>query len=146
MLLSPSLSASGEAANLGKILRLPVHLCGNTTCAVVAHQDNHLVFALANEPLKGVLRDMGGGTRPPHDQSPLIEQETAFAADHPAMIGEAFAANLVGTPAFAHGVDHLDAVGVDDAEHRRSGQEDLRPVVMGPEAGIRTHLLKSPLI
>src|SRR5262249_32305541 len=35
--------------------------------------------------------------------------------------------------ALAHGVDQLDAVGVDDAEHGRSGQEDLRPGVMGPE-------------
>src|SRR5712691_8785753 len=28
---------------------------------------------------------------------------------------------------------HLDPLGVDDPEHRRSGQEDLRPVLMGPE-------------
>src|SRR5712691_4245872 len=48
-------------------------------------QDHHLCFELANEPLKGGIRDIGGGTRPPHDQSPLIEQETEFAADHPAM-------------------------------------------------------------
>ena len=27
----------------------------------------------------------------------------------------------------------LDAVRVNDAEHRRSGQEDLRPVLMGHE-------------
>ncbi len=49
------------------------------------------------------------------------------------MIREAFPANLFGTPAFAHGVDELDAIGVDDAEHGRSGQEDLCPVLMGPE-------------
>jgi len=77
-------------------------------------QDNHLFFALANEPLKGVIRDIRRGTRPPHDQSPLIEQETEFATDHPAMVREAFAAHLLGTPAFAHGVDQLDAVGVND--------------------------------
>jgi hypothetical protein len=46
------------------------------------------------------------------------------------MIGEAFAADLLGTAALAHGVDQLDTVGIDDAEHGRSGQEDLRPVVM----------------
>ena len=39
-------------------------------------QDNHLFFELSNQPLKGVICDVGGGTRPPHDQSPLIEQET----------------------------------------------------------------------
>src|SRR5207245_10297743 len=68
-----------------------------------------------------------------HDQSPLIEQQTEFPADNPTMIREAFPANLFGTPAFAHGVDELDAIRVDDAEHGRSGQEDLRPVLMGPE-------------
>jgi hypothetical protein len=33
----------------------------------------------------------------------LIEQETELAADNPAMIRHAFAANLLGTPTFAHG-------------------------------------------
>ena len=46
------------------------------------------------------------------------------------MIREAFAANLLRAAAFAHRVDQLDAIGVDDAEHGRRGQEDLRPVVM----------------
>ena len=75
----------------------------------------------------------GGGTRPPHDQPPLIEQETEFAPNNPAMIGKAFAANLAGTPAFAHRVDQLDTVGVNDAGHGRRRQEDPRPVLMGPE-------------
>src|SRR5438876_9577872 len=38
-------------------------------------QDNHLVFALANQPLKGVIRDIGRDTRPSHDQPQLSEQE-----------------------------------------------------------------------
>ena len=96
-------------------------------------QDNHLVFALANEPLKGVIRDIGGGTRPPHDQPPLIEQQTEFAADNPAMIGEAFAANLLRTAAFTPGMDQLDTIGVNDAEHGRGGQESPRPILMGRE-------------
>src|SRR3989475_8366400 len=29
-------------------------------------QNNHLFFALSNEPLKRVIRDMGRGTCPPH--------------------------------------------------------------------------------
>ena len=49
------------------------------------------------------------------------------------MIREAFAADLLRAAAFAHGVDQLDAVGVNDPQHRRSGQEDLRPVLMGRE-------------
>src|SRR5262249_59675719 len=65
------------------------------------------------------------------DQPPLIEQQTEFAANNPAMIREAFAANLLGAAAFAHRVDELDPIGVDDAEHGWSGQEDLGPVLMG---------------
>ena len=96
-------------------------------------QDDHPPINLLNQPLKGVVRNIGGGTRPPHDQPPLVEHQSEFPPHNPAVIGEAFAADLLGTAAFAHGVDQLDAIGVNDAQHRRSGQEDLRPVLMGPE-------------
>src|SRR6266704_3173983 len=33
-------------------------------------QDNHASVDLSNQPLKGVIRDMGGVTRPRHDQPP----------------------------------------------------------------------------
>jgi hypothetical protein len=33
-------------------------------------QDNHALFNLANEPLKGLVCDIGGGTRPPHNPNP----------------------------------------------------------------------------
>ena len=36
-------------------------------------------------------------------------------------------------PIHPDGMDQLDPIGVDDAEHGWSGQEDLRPVVMGPQ-------------
>jgi hypothetical protein len=93
-------------------------------------QDNHASVELPNQPLEGIVCDIGGGTVPPHDQPPLIEQETEFAADNPAMIGEAFAADLLGAAAFAHGVDQLNAIRVDHPEHGRGGQESPRPVVM----------------
>ena len=93
-------------------------------------QDNHPLFELPNQPLEGVIRDIGGITRPGHHQPPLIEQQTEFAPDNPAMIGETFATNLLGAAAFTHGVDQLDAIRVDDPEHGWSGQEALRPVVM----------------
>src|SRR5262249_60943185 len=96
-------------------------------------QDNHLLLTLPNQPLKRIICDIGRGTCPPHDQPPLLEQPTEFAADNPAMLGEAFAAYLVGTPACAHGVDQLDAIRVDDAEYGRGGQESPRPVLMGLE-------------
>src|SRR5215510_3320375 len=49
------------------------------------------------------------------------------------MIREAFAADLLRAPALADGMDELNAVGVDDPQHRWGGQEDFRPVVMGLE-------------
>ena len=96
-------------------------------------QDNHPSVNLLNEPLKGVVRGIGAGTRPPHDQPPLIQQQTEFAADNPAMIGEPFPANLLGTAAFTHGMDQLDPIGINDAEHGRDGQERPRPILMGRE-------------
>src|SRR4029077_17850130 len=77
-------------------------------------QDNPLLLTLPNQPLKRIIGDIGRVTCPPHDQPPLIEQQTAFAADNPAMIGEAFVANLLRAAALAHGVNQLDAVGVND--------------------------------
>src|SRR5215471_2425574 len=73
-------------------------------------QDNHPLFELLNEPLKSVIRDIRGGTVPRHDEPPLIQHETQFAPDNPPVIREAFAADLLGTAAFAHGVDQLDPV------------------------------------
>src|SRR4029434_5792649 len=47
------------------------------------------------------------------------------------MVREAFPADLLRAAAFAYGVNELDAIRVDDAEHGRRGQENLRPVLMG---------------
>ena len=49
------------------------------------------------------------------------------------MIREPLAADLLGATAFAHRVDQLNPIGVDDPQHGRSGQEDLRPVLVGLE-------------
>src|SRR5215510_7814447 len=49
------------------------------------------------------------------------------------MIREAFAAHLLGAPAFTHGMNQLDPIRVDDPEHGRGGQESPRPVLMGLE-------------
>jgi Transposase DDE domain len=96
-------------------------------------QDNHPFLNLPNQPLKRVIRNIGRGTCPPHDQPPLIEQQTEFASDDPAVVRHAFTADLLRAPALPDGVDELDPIGVDDAEHGRCGQEDLWPVLMRPE-------------
>jgi hypothetical protein len=63
----------------------------------------------------------------------LIEEQTEFAADNPAVVRHAFPADLLGAPAFADGMDQLDAIGVNDPQGRRGGEEDPCPVLMGPE-------------
>src|SRR5207245_4765361 len=52
---------------------------------------------------------------------------------NPAVVREPFATDLLRTAAFTDRMDQCDRRGVDDAEHGRSGQEDLRPVLMGLE-------------
>src|SRR5262245_55083452 len=47
------------------------------------------------------------------------------------MVGQAFATNLLRAPTLPDGMDQLDPIRVDDAEQRRRGQENLRPVLMG---------------
>ena len=39
-------------------------------------QNNHTLLKLPNQPLKRIIRHIGRGTRPPHDQPPLIEEQT----------------------------------------------------------------------
>jgi len=107
-------------------------------------QDNHPLFKLPNLPLKGIVCDIGRGTRPGHHQPPLIQQQTEFPPDNPAMIREAFAADLLGTATFAHRVDQLDPIRINDPEHGRGGQEELRLVVMGPEKAKEPRPLGEP--
>ena len=59
-------------------------------------QDDHASIDLANQPLKGVIRHIGRGTVPPHHQAILVHQQAEFAPDNPAMVGQAFATNLLG--------------------------------------------------
>ena len=93
-------------------------------------QDDHAAVDLPNQPLKRVIGDMSRATVPPHHQAILVQQQTEFTPDNPAMVGQAFAPDLLRAAALAHGVEQLDPIGVDDAQDRRSGSEDLRPVLM----------------
>src|SRR5262250_3763423 len=58
-------------------------------------QDNHAPVDLTNQPLKRLVRRIGGSTIPPHHQAILVQQQTEFPADNPAMVGQAFPANLL---------------------------------------------------
>ena len=79
-----------------------------------------------------VICDIRSGTFPRDHQPPLVQQQTEFAPDNPPVIRHAFAADLLRAATFPHGMDQLDAVGVDDSKHGRGGQEDLGPVLMRP--------------
>src|SRR5262249_26546391 len=88
---------------------------------------------VANQPLKGVVGGIGRATVPPDHQAILVQQQTEFPADNPAVVRHAFAADLPGTAAFANGMDQLDAIRVNAPKDRRGGEEAPCPVVMGPE-------------
>ena len=79
-----------------------------------------------------------------HHQPPLIQHQTQFAPNNPAVVREAFAADLLRAAAFAHRVDQLDPIGVNDAEHRRGHQEDLRLGLMGREEAKEASALGEP--
>jgi len=96
-------------------------------------QDNHASVDLANKPLKGVIRPIGRSTVPSHHQAILVQQQAEFAPNNPAMVGHAFATNLLRAATCADGVHELNPIRVDDAEHGRRGQEDAGPVLMGLE-------------
>ena len=89
-------------------------------------QNNHALFALPNQLLKGVIRDIGGRTLPRYHQSPLVQHETQLAPDHPAVLRQSLATALVGTPALADGVDQRHAIRVDDTEPQ--SEQPGRPV------------------
>src|SRR5262249_18995313 len=72
-----------------------------------------------------VLADRGSRSRLPPRVSP-----TQAPISTPGPLSMPFAPDLLRAAAFAHRMDQLDAVGVDDPEHRRGGHTDLRPVLM----------------
>ena len=92
--------------------------------------DAQAAVDVAHEPRKGGGGAMGRGTIPPHHQALLMPEQTAWAPDHPALVGQALPTDLLGPAACAPRVDPLDPRGVKDAEHGRSRQEGPRPVVM----------------
>src|SRR5205085_6871301 len=70
---------------------------------------------------------MHGGRRaaPPRHQPRLVEDKRQFASDDPALVALALLADLPRCPAFAPGMNELDAIGISDArsEERRVGKE-----------------------
>src|SRR5262249_23644499 len=98
-------------------------------------QDDHLLFIRRNQGMKSGIGSIGASTIPADHQPQLIEQQTEFAADNPAMVRFPFAPDLPPTPAFAQGMQQFNAVAIDHAQERRGSQELVRPVpVAGQQA------------
>src|SRR3989442_8623743 len=59
-------------------------------------QDYHPPINLLNQPLKGVVRDIGGVPHPPHAQSPRGQEQNDLPAATPAMDPHAVSATTLG--------------------------------------------------
>ena len=74
-----------EHTVLPRAPRTQFQIAGIPLCGMESRitQDNHLFFTLSYQPLKGIVCDIGGITRPPDDQPVLVQQKTQFPADNP---------------------------------------------------------------
>jgi hypothetical protein len=87
------------------------------------------LFHLAPPPLPRVIRDLGGGPGPPHAPAPRLAEQTECAPHQPAVVRPALAAALLRAPPRADGLEELEALGVEDAEHGRRGPAGRGPAV-----------------
>src|SRR5215813_8306246 len=94
-------------------------------------EDDHYLFIDGNQRMESGIGRIGAGTIPADDQAPLIEQQTEFAPDNPAMIRFPFAPDLLLTASFAHRMEQLYAVAIDNPQERRSSQELICPGAVG---------------
>src|SRR6266853_4665992 len=60
----------------------------------------------------GIIRHIGGVTRPPHHPAIWVHQQAEFAPNNPTVVGHAFATNLLRAAAFADGVNTLNPIRV----------------------------------
>src|SRR5215216_5352642 len=67
-----------------------IAFCGMETGVA---QDNHASVDLANEPVKGIIGNIGRSTVPPRHEAILVHQQAEFTPNNPAVVGHAFAPN-----------------------------------------------------
>jgi hypothetical protein len=92
------------------------HIGGVTRLGVEARisQNNHLVFKLSNQPVKGGVRHMRGGIIPRDDQSPLVDDVGELRPDDPAVVRYPFRPDLPVGPVFTLRMAQFDAVTISD--------------------------------
>ena len=96
-------------------------------------QDDHAVLEPLDQGLKPGIVGMGRRPQPADDLTPLIDQQTQFAADDPPMIGESLPTDLGWAAAFPNRMDQFDAVTVHNAQQGGGRQEQQGPLPMGLE-------------
>jgi len=79
-------------------------------------QNDHLVFDVFEQGMKGRIINVGGVAHPVHHLSLSVAQQTQFGTDDPAMIALALFADLLFAAPFSLGVDQLDTKAVAHAE------------------------------
>ncbi len=94
-------------------------------------QDNHLAVESFTQGMKGGVRCVGTGTGPGHDQAKLVKEEAKFPPDNPAMVGFAFASDLLSPAACSHRMEQCNPIAIDHPQDRERGQELVRPGTLG---------------
>lgn len=94
-------------------------------------QDDHPSVKLLNPRREGRIRGISSGTVPRHYSPQVVEHQAELAPDNPAMLGFAFAADLLGTPPFPQGMEQLDPVASYHPQDRWDRQELVGPGAVG---------------
>lgn len=102
-------------------------------------KDHHIIQNAFDNVLKGrTVIDIGRVEIPVNDQAQVVLQQTQFGADNPPCVRLAFASDLLWAASFSSRVNQFDAIGVDDAQHRRFSQEQVYPPAMRVEQAEET--------
>src|SRR3954452_14641634 len=86
-------------------------------------QHDHLLLVLSNHRVESRIMHISSGTIPIHNQPPLVEQQAELATNYPLVVGEAFAAHLVGSTLIPPRVQQLYAVSVSHSQQGRLSHE-----------------------
>ena len=96
-------------------------------------QDHHLIFKPLDQMLKMGIVDVGSGTIPSRHQAQVVEEQAELASNNPAMIGFPLLPHLMLATSLSYRMNQLDAVGIDDAQQGRLGQETMAPVLVSTQ-------------
>jgi hypothetical protein len=94
-------------------------------------EDRGAIYETLIQRMRVAIMHVGGVTVPVDHLGEMVEQERQLAAYDPAPIGIAFLTNLLLQVSFAHRVDQLDPIAVDDTQQTGFDQKAVGPGLMG---------------